>query len=149
MKHRYWLFRRNGIYYLQDAQTRREEKLKTALREPGPSRHTSLLSNHSRISTEISSFLLELDRHFAINGRMLMAVAPKKPSANEDLAPARTDASLEAEVIGLFVQLSRMLGQPRSYAEIYGLIFISARPINMEEMIERLGISKGSASQGL
>ena len=78
-----------------------------------------------------------------------MAVAPKKPAANEDLAPARTDASLEAEVIGLFVQLSRMLGQPRSYAEIYGLIFISARPINMEEMIERLGISKGSASQGL
>jgi integrase len=29
MKSRYWLFRRNGIYYLQDAQTRQKESLRT------------------------------------------------------------------------------------------------------------------------
>ena len=57
--------------------------------------------------------------------------------------------NLEAEVIGLFVELSRMLGQPRSYAEIYGLIFISNRPLPMDEIVARLGISKGSVSQGL
>jgi DNA-binding transcriptional regulator GbsR (MarR family) len=56
---------------------------------------------------------------------------------------------LETEVIGLFVQLSRALGQPRSLAEIYGLLFISARPLAMDDLIERLGLSKGSASQGL
>ena len=56
---------------------------------------------------------------------------------------------LETEVLGLFVQLSRMIGQPRSYAEIYGLLFISAQPLAMDDLIERLGISKGSASQGL
>jgi DNA-binding transcriptional regulator GbsR (MarR family) len=52
-------------------------------------------------------------------------------------------------VIGLFVQLSRIIGLPRSYAELYALLFLSPRPLTMAEMIERLGISKGSASQGL
>jgi DNA-binding transcriptional regulator GbsR (MarR family) len=56
---------------------------------------------------------------------------------------------LEAEVIGLFVQLSRVLGQPRSFAEIYGLLFISGHPLAMDHLIERLHLSKGSASQGL
>ena len=56
---------------------------------------------------------------------------------------------LEAEVIGLFVQLSRIIGVPRSYAELYALLFLSPRPLTMDEIIQRLGISKGSASQGL
>ena len=64
-------------------------------------------------------------------------------------APSKAWASLEAEVIGLFVQLSRILGLPRSYAEIYGLLFMSPQPLTMDDLIERLGISKGSASQGL
>jgi DNA-binding transcriptional regulator GbsR (MarR family) len=57
--------------------------------------------------------------------------------------------ALETEIIDLFVQISRLLGQPRSFAEIYGLLFISARPLAMDHLIERLGLSKGSASQGL
>jgi DNA-binding transcriptional regulator GbsR (MarR family) len=56
---------------------------------------------------------------------------------------------LEVEVIQLFVQLSRLLGQPRSLGEIYGLLFISARPLAMDDIMARLGLSKGSASQGL
>jgi DNA-binding transcriptional regulator GbsR (MarR family) len=61
----------------------------------------------------------------------------------------RRTTELETEVIDLFVQLSRLLGQPRSLAEIYGLLFISARPLAMDDLIQRLGLSKGSASQGL
>jgi HTH-type transcriptional regulator, glycine betaine synthesis regulator len=56
---------------------------------------------------------------------------------------------LETEVIDFFVQLSRLLGQPRSLAEIYGLLFISVRPLAMDDLIARLQLSKGSASQGL
>ena len=56
---------------------------------------------------------------------------------------------LETEIINLFVQLSRLLGQPRSLAEIYGLLFISGRPLAMDDIIKRLQLSKGSASQGL
>jgi DNA-binding transcriptional regulator GbsR (MarR family) len=57
--------------------------------------------------------------------------------------------ALETDVLGLFVELLRIIGQPRSYAEIYGLLFISPRPLAMDHLIERLGMSKGSASQGL
>src|SRR5438874_9235573 len=56
---------------------------------------------------------------------------------------------LETEIIDLFVQLSRLLGQPRSLAEIYGLLFIAGKPMAMDDLIERLRLSKGSASQGL
>jgi len=56
---------------------------------------------------------------------------------------------VEIETINLFVQFSRALGQPRSYAEIYGLLYLSQEPLDMEELIERLQMSKGSASQGL
>ncbi len=55
----------------------------------------------------------------------------------------------EIEAINLFVQFSRALGQPRSYAEIYGLLFVSPKPLPMDALIERLSLSKGSASQGL
>src|SRR5947207_3012516 len=63
--------------------------------------------------------------------------------------PAASLTPLETEIIDLFVQLSRVLGQPRSLAEIYGLLFISAHPMAMDDLIERLQLSKGSASQGL
>jgi len=56
---------------------------------------------------------------------------------------------IEIEAINLFVQFSRALGQPRSYAEIYGLLFVSDQPLTMDTLIERLNLSKGSASQGL
>ncbi len=56
---------------------------------------------------------------------------------------------VEVEIIHLFVQLSRALGQPPSVAEIYGLLFISASPLPQDDFTERLNLSKGSASQGL
>ena len=62
--------------------------------------------------------------------------------------PARLSL-LETEIIDFFVQISRLLGQPRSLAEIYGLLFISGRALAMDDLIERLQLSKGSASQGL
>ena len=81
----------------------------------------------------------------------MLLVEPQKSAAKEGGAkePPQTVTKLEVEVICMFVQLSRALGQPRSYAEIYGLIFISAHPLTLEDVIARLGISRGSASQGL
>src|SRR5881296_1941262 len=81
---------------------------------------------------------------------MLLAIGDKTTVKNSDdhnrVAPL---SELETEIIDLFVQLSRLFGQPRSLAEIYGLLFISARPLAMDHLIERLRMSKGSASQGL
>ena len=81
---------------------------------------------------------------------MILAVQAKEPDRNvKPPEPAARLKPLETEVINLFVQLSRLLGQPRSLAEIYGLLFIAARPLAMADLIERLQLSKGSASQGL
>ena len=55
----------------------------------------------------------------------------------------------EIEIIDLFVQFSRALGQPRSVAEIYGLLFASPHPLTMDDLTHQLQLSKGSASQGL
>ena len=56
---------------------------------------------------------------------------------------------VEIEVINHFVQFSRALGQSRSIAEIYGLLFMSPAPLSLDDLIERLQISRGSGSQGL
>ena len=55
----------------------------------------------------------------------------------------------EVEAIQLFVRFASLLGQPRSVAEIYGLLFMSEKSLTMDTLIDRLDMSKGSASQGL
>ncbi len=72
-----------------------------------------------------------------------------KRNAVENRAGAAPLNPVEVEVIHLFVQLSRALGQPPSVAEIYGLLFVSSRPLPQDDFAERLNLSKGSASQGL
>ena len=79
-----------------------------------------------------------------------MALSAASPNGRNEVEVESQQLSLlEAEVIELFVDLSRLLGQPKSIAEIYGLLFISSRPLTMEDLMERLSLSKGSASQGL
>jgi DNA-binding transcriptional regulator GbsR (MarR family) len=56
---------------------------------------------------------------------------------------------LERQVVGVFVDGVRVLGLPRSIGEIYGLLFISQTPLSLDDLVQRLHISKGSASQGL
>lgn len=56
---------------------------------------------------------------------------------------------LESQVVDFFVDGVRVLGLPRSIGEIYGLLFICQAPLSLDDLVSRLGISKGSASQGL
>ncbi len=56
---------------------------------------------------------------------------------------------LERQVVGIFVDGVRVLGLPRSIGEIYGLLFVSKSPLSLDDLVLRLNISKGSASQGL
>ena len=69
-------------------------------------------------------------------------------TARADTAAPRLQP-VEIEVIQIFVQLSRVLGQPRSLGEIYGLLFISLRPLAMDDLMARLNLSKGCTSEGL
>lgn len=57
--------------------------------------------------------------------------------------------SLEQQVVDFFVDGVRVLGLPRSLGEIYGLLYISTSPLSLDDLVRLLGISKGSASQGL
>ncbi len=56
---------------------------------------------------------------------------------------------MERQVVAVFVDGVRVLGLPRSIGEIYGLLFISRSPMSLDDLVLRLKISKGSASQGL
>ncbi len=56
---------------------------------------------------------------------------------------------LERQVVSMFVDGVRVLGMPRSIGEIYGLLFISPTPLSLDDLVQKLHISKGSASQGL
>lgn len=63
--------------------------------------------------------------------------------------PNAAQSTLEHEFVAIFSDLADLFGNPRSHGAIYGLLFSSERPLSMEEITARLGISKGSASQGL
>lgn len=56
---------------------------------------------------------------------------------------------LEFEAIEMFINFLRLIGLPKSVGEIYGLLFVAPQPMAMDEIMGRLDISLGAASQGL
>jgi DNA-binding transcriptional regulator GbsR (MarR family) len=61
----------------------------------------------------------------------------------------RALSEIESEVIAVFLRMADMLNLPRSVGEIYGVLFISSKPLCLDDCRIRLNISKGSTSQGL
>jgi DNA-binding transcriptional regulator GbsR (MarR family) len=51
--------------------------------------------------------------------------------------------------IDLFIHLAATLSLPRSFGEIYGLLMATEGPLSLDDVVALLGISRGSASQGL
>lgn len=70
----------------------------------------------------------------------------KVPKVKSNL---QTDNLLELESIDFFVRMMGILGMPRSVGEIYGLLYFSEVPLPMDQIVAKLGMSLGSASQGL
>ncbi len=58
-------------------------------------------------------------------------------------------SDFESQVVDFFCDGVKLLGLPRSLGEIYGILYISQEPLALDDLVDRLGISKGSASQGL
>jgi DNA-binding transcriptional regulator GbsR (MarR family) len=69
--------------------------------------------------------------------------------ASSSLPETNRFSLIEKEILELFVQLAAVISYPRSIGELYGILFISPDPMCTDDLIERLGMSKGSASQGL
>jgi DNA-binding transcriptional regulator GbsR (MarR family) len=66
--------------------------------------------------------------------------APSPPAA---LSP------WETSTIEVFIRAASLIGLPRSVGEIYGLLFCASEPQTFDQLSARLGISRGSVSQGL
>lgn len=58
-------------------------------------------------------------------------------------------SEIEEQTVAMFADAVRIAGLPKSIGEIYGLLFISQGPLSLDDLVDRLQISKGSASQGL
>ncbi len=68
---------------------------------------------------------------------------------NDPTLEASALSELEVESIEIFIGFFKLIGLQKSIGEIYGLLFVSLEPLSMEEIIDRLGLSLGAASQGL
>lgn len=55
----------------------------------------------------------------------------------------------EQECVLFFEEAMQVFGMPKSIGQIYGLLYASPEPLSFSDIVERLGISKGSASQGM
>ena len=73
--------------------------------------------------------------------------APAARSSGRGVSTRLT--AFETDIVDVFVDLAGSLSLPKSYGEIYGLLYASARPLSFTELQETLGLSKGSVSQGL
>jgi DNA-binding transcriptional ArsR family regulator len=64
-------------------------------------------------------------------------------------AAGEASTDFERECMDFFAELAQALGVPKSAGQIYGLLYASPEPLSFSDIVERLEISKGSASQGL
>ena len=55
----------------------------------------------------------------------------------------------QTECATFFSEVVQVFGVPKSVGQIYGLLYASPEPLSFSDIVERLDISKGSASQGL
>ena len=70
-------------------------------------------------------------------------------SPSEDSEKDHKLGEIESGVVDMFSGMVRMLGLPPSIGAIYGLLYVSPEPLCLDDFVAQLGISKGSASQGL
>jgi DNA-binding transcriptional regulator GbsR (MarR family) len=63
--------------------------------------------------------------------------------------PAAALSPWETSTIEVFIRAANLIGLPRSVGEIYGCLFCAQSPQTFDDLAERLGISRGSVSQGL
>lgn len=73
----------------------------------------------------------------------------KSEQTEHAVASSHELAAWERATIDVFVRAVSLIGFPRSIGEIYGVLFCAERPLAFDDLVERLGISRGSVSQGL
>ncbi len=78
------------------------------------------------------------------------AGSPPVPSEPADSAPgAAALTPVRREIVEVCADTVQQLGLPRSVGQIFGVIYGAPRPLAFADVVAHLGISNGSASQGL
>jgi DNA-binding transcriptional regulator GbsR (MarR family) len=57
--------------------------------------------------------------------------------------------AFQREAVTLFIHIFSALALPRSIGEIYGLLFSTQEPLSLDDVQQRLRLSRGSVSEGL
>src|SRR4051812_43994893 len=74
--------------------------------------------------------------------------APLEPPNSVSAGKGQLD-QFERDLVMHFQDLAGAVGLPRSFGEIYGLLYASTRPLSFTEIQEKLELSKGTVSQSL
>jgi len=81
-------------------------------------------------------------------GSLSLNVSPSK--RDRELEPVSAPLSaFQLESVTLFISVFGVLSLPRSIGEIYGLLFSTQEPLSLDDVQNRLQLSRGSASEGL
>ena len=79
-----------------------------------------------------------------------MTPAPRKNAPRQPRpGTAPSLAPHEAELADFFIKMAGILGVQRSVAQIYALLYAANEPLDFDQIQAKLGVSKGSVSQGL
>lgn len=76
-------------------------------------------------------------------------LAPAVTRATEANSTEQTLREARERFIALWGQMASNWGIPRTMAEVHGLLFIVNKPMNTDEVMQSLGISRGNASMTL
>ena len=60
---------------------------------------------------------------------------------NADDKPSTEAEVIDDRILSFFQDGVRMIGLPKSLGEIYGVLYASPKPMTMQDLINRLGIS--------
>jgi HTH-type transcriptional regulator, glycine betaine synthesis regulator len=71
--------------------------------------------------------------------------ADAAPSADASPLPPE----LERDLVAFWIQVGNLLGYPRSIGEIFGVIFVSEKPLSADDLVEKLNMSRSGAGQGI
>ncbi len=75
---------------------------------------------------------------------------PAKAKSRKAARPASDELTpFQVESIGLFVKAAAVLSLPRTAGLVYGLLFSTPRPLNIDEMSAMLNASRGGTWEGL
>jgi hypothetical protein len=69
--------------------------------------------------------------------------------ASRSTAEVTASPAFEQECVLFFEEIVQLFGVPKSVGQIYGVLYASPDPLSFSDIVDRLNISKGSASQGL